>query len=380
MYASIILPTYNEAGSLPRAIAALRNAMADRDDWEVIVVDDDSPDGTWALAQQMGLEDSRIRCYRRLDRRGLSSAIVDGLSLGTGERLLVMDADLQHDASKVPELLAALDDAAVSVGSRYTRGGGVGEWSRSRQLLSRVASWSARLVLGLRSTDPMSGFFAVRRETFLQVATELNPRGYKLLMELLALLKGRRVAEVPYVFSPRQAGESKLSGGVIWEFFLSLVELSTRNLISARFLKYALVGVSGVGVQYGSFYLLWSRVLTPEQGTFVAIATAAVSNYVVNNAWTFAERRHKTLRDLARGFTLFVAISACGAFINQSVTWYLEHLEHGQRHIRLVRIPVVVQAQWRQPGEHGQQRDEPRRPARPARPAGFIRDEHDPSR
>jgi dolichol-phosphate mannosyltransferase len=326
MYASIILPTYNETGSLPRAIHALREAMAHRDDWEVIVVDDDSPDGTWALAQKMGLEDPRIRCYRRLDRRGLSSAIVDGLSLGLGERLLVMDADLQHDASKVPELLAALDHAAVSVGSRYTRGGGVGEWSRRRQFLSRVASWSARLALGLRSTDPMSGFFAVRREAFLQVATQLNPRGYKLLMELLTLLKGKRVAEVPYVFSPRLAGESKLSGGVIWEFFLSLVELSTRNLISARFLKYALVGLSGVGVQYGSFYLLWSRVLTPEQGTFVAIATAAVSNYVANNAWTFAERRHRTLRDLARGFVLFVAISACGAFINQSVTWYLEHL------------------------------------------------------
>ena len=106
MYASIILPTYNEAGSLPRAIEAIRAAMAHRDDWEVIVVDDNSPDRTWELAQQYGRQDPRIRCYRRLDRRGLSSAIVDGLSLGMGERLLVMDADLQHDVSKVPDLLA----------------------------------------------------------------------------------------------------------------------------------------------------------------------------------------------------------------------------------------------------------------------------------
>jgi dolichol-phosphate mannosyltransferase len=326
MYASIILPTYNEAGSLPRAIEALRNALGHREDWEVIVVDDDSPDRTWELAQEYGRQDPRIRCYRRLDRRGLSSAIVDGLSLGTGERLLVMDADLQHDVSKVPDLLSALDEAAVSVGSRYMRGGGVGEWSKGRIFLSRVASYSAQLVLGLRSTDPMSGFFAVRREAFLEVAEQLNPRGYKLLMELLTLLRGRRVAEVPYVFSPRQIGESKLSGGVIWEFFLSLVELATRNLVSARFLKYAIVGLSGVGVQYASFYLLWSRFLSPEAGTFTAIATAAVSNYVANNVWTFAERRHTSLRELARGFALFVAISACGAFINQSVTWYLEHL------------------------------------------------------
>ncbi|MEY4762934.1 MAG: hypothetical protein RLZZ200_2790 [Pseudomonadota bacterium] len=326
MYASIILPTYNEAESLPRAIEAIRAAMAHRDDWEAIVVDDDSPDRTWELAQRFGRDDARIRCYRRLDRRGLSSAIVDGLSLGTGERLLVMDADLQHDVTKVPDLLASLDSADVSVGSRYMRGGGVGKWSKGRIFLSRAASWSARIVLGLRSTDPMSGFFAVRREAFLGVAGRLNPRGYKLLMELLTLLRGGRVAEVPYVFAPRQAGESKLSGGVIWEFFLSLVELATRNVVSARFLKYAIVGLTGVAVQYGSFYLLWSRFMGAEAGTFTAIATAAISNYVANNLWTFSERRHRSLQDLTRGFGLFVAISACGAFINQSVTWYLEHL------------------------------------------------------
>jgi dolichol-phosphate mannosyltransferase len=326
MYASIILPTYNEAGSLPRAIEALRTALAGRDDWEVIVVDDDSPDGTWQLAQELGKADRRIRCYRRIDRRGLSSAIVDGLSLGTGERLLVMDADLQHDASKVPELLAALDNADVSVGSRFMRGGGTGEWSKLRLLLSRTATLACRLVLGLRASDPMSGFFAVRREAFLTVAQRLNPRGYKLLMELLTLLRVKPVAEVPYVFSPRLAGVSKLSGGVIWEFGLSLIELGTRNIISARFMKYALVGLSGVGVQYGSFYLLWSQLLGEESGTFAAIGTAAVSNYIANNSWTFAERRHSSAADLVRGFGLFVGISACGAFINQSVTWYLQHL------------------------------------------------------
>jgi dolichol-phosphate mannosyltransferase len=326
MYASIILPTYNEAGSLPRAIEALRAALSGREDWEVIVVDDNSPDGTWQIAQELGRADARIRCYRRLDRRGLSSAIVDGLSLGTGERLLVMDADLQHDTSKVPELLAALDTADVSVGSRFMRGGGTGEWSRRRLLLSRLATLACRMVLGLRTSDPMSGFFAVRREAFLKVAARLNPRGYKLLMEMLTLLRVKPVAEVPYVFSPRLVGESKLSGAVVWEFFLSLAELGTRNLISARFLKYALVGLSGVGVQYASFYLLWRYVLGEEAGTFAAIGTAALSNYLANNSWTFSERRHSSTADVLRGFGLFVVISACGAFINQSVTWYLQHL------------------------------------------------------
>ena len=326
MYASIILPTYNEAGSLPSAIEALRAALSGREDWEIIVVDDNSPDGTWQLAQQMGVADARIRCYRRLDRRGLSSAIVDGLSLGTGERLLVMDADLQHDTSKVPELLAALDSADVSVGSRFMRGGGTGEWSKRRLFLSRMATLACRMVLGLRTSDPMSGFFAVRRDAFLQVAPRLNPRGYKLLMELLTLLRVRPVAEVPYVFSPRQVGQSKLSGGVVWEFFLSLVELGTRNVVSARFVKYGLVGLTGVGVQYASFYLLWSHLLGDEPGTFAAIGTAAVSNYLANNSWTFSERRHASRADVLRGFGLFAVISACGAFINQSATWYLAHL------------------------------------------------------
>jgi dolichol-phosphate mannosyltransferase len=326
MYASIILPTYNEAGSLPRVIEALRAALAGREDWEVIVVDDNSPDGTWQIAQQLGKVDPRIRCYRRIDRRGLSSAIVDGLSLGTGERLLVMDADLQHDTSKVPELLAALDGADVSVGSRFMRGGGTGEWSKGRLFLSRLATLACRMVLGLRTSDPMSGFFAVRRDAFLKIASRLNPRGYKLLMELLTLLRVKPVAEVPYVFAPRMVGESKLSGSVVWEFFLSLVELGTRNLISARFLKYALVGLSGVAVQYASFYLVWSTLLGEEPGTFAAIGTAAISNYVANNSWTFSERRHSGVPELLRGFGLFVVISACGAFINQSVTWYLQHL------------------------------------------------------
>lgn len=344
MYASIILPTFNEADSLPRAIEAVREALSGRSDWEVIVVDDNSPDGTWALAQQLGEADKRIRCYRRLDRRGLSSAIVDGLSLGVGERLLVMDADLQHDARKIPELLSALDRADVCVGSRFMRGGGTGEWSRRRLLLSRLATLACRLVLGLRTSDPMSGFFAVRREAFLQVASRLNPRGYKLLMELLTLLRARPVAEVPYVFSPRVAGQSKLSGAVVWEFFLSLIELGTRNVVSARFLKYALVGLSGVGVQYASFYLLWSRLLTAEQGTFAAIATAAVSNYVANNSWTFAERRHVTAGDVLRGFGFFAAISAAGAFINQSATWYLQHL--GVALALAMAVGIVASTTW----------------------------------
>ncbi len=323
MYASIVLPTYNERESLPRAIAAVREALTGREDWEIIVVDDDSPDRTWELAQEMGAIDVRIRCYRRVDRRGLSSAIIDGLSLGVGERLLVMDADMQHDASKIPNLLAALDHTDIASGTRYASGGGIGQWSRRRLALSKLATVACRVVLGIRASDPMSGFFAIRRNAFLTIAPRLNPRGYKIFMELLHVLRPARVGEVPYIFAPRAAGVSKLSGQVIWDFALSLAELSTRRLISARFLKYALVGLSGVAVQYLAFFFLWRHVVGEEAGTGLAIASAALSNYLCNNNWTFHDRAHRTFTDMVRGVTLFLAISGTGALINQSVTWYL---------------------------------------------------------
>jgi dolichol-phosphate mannosyltransferase len=345
MYASVVLPTYNERESLPRAIAAVRQALAGREDWEVIIVDDDSPDRTWELAQELGASDARIRCYRRVDRRGLSSAIIDGLSLGTGERLLVMDADLQHDATKIPALLAALDDADIASGTRYADGGSTGQWSRRRLALSKLATVACRLVLGIRASDPMSGFFAIRRQAFMAVAPRLNPRGYKIFMELLHVLRPARVGEVPYVFSPRVAGVSKLSGQVIWDFALSLAELFTRRLISARFLKYALVGLSGVAVQYAAFFLIWRQMVGDEVGTALAIACAALSNYLCNNSWTFHDRAHRSFADMTRGVVLFLAISGTGALINQSVTWYL----HDKRALMLslaMAAGIVVATVW----------------------------------
>lgn len=323
MYATIVIPTYNERDSIPLAIAAVQQAMAGRTDWEILVVDDNSPDRTWELVDQLGHHDARIRCYRRLDRKGLSSAIVDGLSLGQGERLLVMDADLQHDITKVPDLLAALDDAPIAIGTRYARGGGTGQWSKKRLALSKMATVACQAVLGISASDPMSGFFAIRRTDFLLVAPRLNPRGYKILMEILYLIGRVKVAEVAYTFAPRQAGESKLSGQVVWDFALSLIELLTRQLISARFVKYAMVGLSGVAVQYGAFYLLWRYLVSAEAGTLLAIATAAGSNYFVNNWWTFRDRGHRGAAELVRGMVLFMAISGTGALINQAVTWYL---------------------------------------------------------
>lgn len=329
MYASIILPTYNERENLAACVEAVRTALGARKDWEIIVVDDDSPDRTWELAEQLGEQDPRVRCYRRLDRKGLSSAIVDGLAMAAGQRLLVTDADMQHEIGKIPDLLAALDTAEVSVGSRYVGGGGISDWSAHRRFASKLATQACHLLLRVRVSDPMSGFFALRKGIFERLAPQLNPRGYKILMELLHWHgKPERVAEVAYTFNPRRAGESKLSSGVIWDYGLSLLELASRRFVSARFLKYGLVGVSGVGVQYLAFHLLWKHPFSESLALAAAIGTAALSNYLINNIWTFHDRRHRGASALLKGLAWFLTISGSGAIINHAValdakTWFL---------------------------------------------------------
>jgi dolichol-phosphate mannosyltransferase len=345
MYATIVLPTFNERDNIAKAIAAVIAALPGRDDFEVLVVDDDSPDRTWELVEVIGKNDPRVRCYRRLDRKGLSSAIVDGLSLGKGERLAVTDADLQHDISKIPQLLAALDGAPLSIGTRYAEGGGTSNWSTRRLAMSRFATVVCRLVLGVTMSDPMSGFFAIRRDAFQGIAERLNPRGYKTLMEIAYVLRPARIAEIPYVFGSRTAGESKLSSDVIWDFGLSLLELGSRRLISARFVKYAMVGLSGVAVQYGAFYLVWRHLIANEGATAAAIGTAAFSNYLINNWWTFADRSHRSVAQLLRGLVLFILISGTGALINQAVTWYL-HDRHALDLAFTMAVGIAVTTVW----------------------------------
>ncbi len=323
MYATVVVPTFNEAVNLPLVVEAVRRAFGERSDWEIVVVDDDSPDRTWEVAEALGRQDPRVRVYRRLDRRGLSSAIVDGLSQGAGERLCVIDADLQHDVSRVPALLAALDDADLAVGTRYAAGGSTGEWSAKRRWMSRLATWACRALLRIRVSDPMSGFFALRREVFDRLAGRLDPRGYKILMELLYHHGPERVAELPYTFAPRAHGESKLGTGVMADYAWSLLELTTHRVLQARFLKYCLVGLSGVGVQLGVLTLLLLA-LDKHVAQALAIGCAVLSNYALNNLWTFRDRAHRSGRERLRGLLLFSGVAAVGALINYSIIFTLE--------------------------------------------------------
>lgn len=312
--ASVILPTYNEAENIQAVISAVQAALREVPLHEILVVDDDSPDGTWRIVDDLGDLDHRIRCHRRLHKRGLASAIFDGLARAQGDVLVVIDADLQHDPEVIPSLVSALKQADVAVASRYAAGGATSSWSSTRRCMSRLATSLGRWASGLRISDPMSGFFALRRRTFRGVEAQLRPRGFKALLEILSKAPGAEVAEVPYTFRPRRAGTSKLGADVMLDYLLSLVELRSRSLLSSPFGRYCAVGLSGVAVQLASVVCL-QQIVSDSTALAMAILIAMVSNFVLNNIWTF---RHRTLAREALGYGLlrFIGVSSVGAVLN----------------------------------------------------------------
>ncbi len=231
---SVLLPTYNEAENIVPLLDRIATTMAGLA-YEVLVVDDDSPDETWRVATVYGRTDPRVRVIRRLDERGLSSAVLTGMAASAGRTLVVMDADLQHDEAKIPDLVSAVEAGAdVCLGSREAEGGGYGSFTRRRRLASRTGAILARGLLGVPVSDPMSGFFAVSRQHYELLAGRINPRGFKILLEFLARGPQPTVAEVGYVFGERFSGTTKLNGSVVAAYLLALADLAVRGRLARR--------------------------------------------------------------------------------------------------------------------------------------------------
>lgn len=230
---SIILPTYNEAANLPELLERIAAALG-KGTFEVIVVDDDSPDRTWEAAEMLAKKYLMLRVIRRTGRRGLSSAVVEGFAAAKGDVFVVMDADLQHDPQIITRLMEKIDGGAdIAVASRYTEGGNVGSWVTGRRVLSRAATFLARTLPSVTVSDPMSGFFAIRREAYEEISGMIRPTGFKILFEILSFLpRTATAAEVPLEFQMRQNGESKLSLKVeiifLWQLFrVALIRVQT---------------------------------------------------------------------------------------------------------------------------------------------------------
>ena len=269
MKLSVISPTLNEAKNVPTLVEQLQRTLGTVD-YEILIVDDNSPDLTWSVAEQISLTNPRVKMLRRMNNPGLGFAVIDGFSAAEGDMLACIDADLQHDPSILPRMIEELQSGVdVVVGSRHVKGGGFGKWSRWRRFESWCANKTAQLLLGFEIKDPMSGYFLVWRKDFNRVQEQLGESGFKILLEILAKLRTPRVKEVPYTFRPRAVGESKLSSKIVLLYFQQLWRLCGESRrASVRFLKFRadrIVGVFGtlavigILVKAGTMLRDWSR-------------------------------------------------------------------------------------------------------------------------
>lgn len=318
---AIIIPTYNERENIQPLVASLEAALQDIN-WEVVFVDDDSPDGTAEVVRSMAQADPRVRCLQRLKRKGLSSACIEGILASSAPHIAVMDADMQHDESILPRMLSILKNQAVDIviGSRYIQGGSTGNLSPARVWISRAATSLSRLVLSRSITDPMSGFFMLRRDFFEKVMRKLSGRGFKILLDILVCAgASARFSECPYNMRTRTHGESKLGTVVIWEYLMLLLYKFMGRLIPARFISFVMVGFSGIFV---NIFFLWifHRLYGADFVFSQAGATimAMTSNYILNNQFTFREHKLSGIK-FFYGLISFYLACAIGAIINVAV-------------------------------------------------------------
>lgn len=328
---SLILPTFNEAENIPELLPKIEQTLKGIPH-EVIIVDDDSPDGTWRVAQELSLHLDDVHVIRRVGRRGLSSAVIEGFLAAKGDVFAVMDADGQHDMGLLPKLYEAVEkEGGIAIGSRYMEGGSVGQWDERRQLLSRIATTLAIKLCKVKVTDPMSGFFAIRRQLFQGVADHLNPKGFKILLDLLVHVPSSTpVTEVPFTFASRLHGESKLSRRVQLEFLEYLYDVTVGKYIPLTFVKYCIVGGLGVGVHMTT-YIIVSSFLSDgadlslfgfRAAVLAAIEVAIIFNFYLNNIWTFSLSRLRGVH-LLTGFAKYNIACLFGAVANYAVSSYL---------------------------------------------------------
>lgn len=325
---SVVLPTFNERDNLPVLIERLDATLAGIA-WEAIVVDDNSPDGTTEVARRLANSDPRIRVIRRVGRRGLSGACIEGMLASSAEFVAVMDADLQHDETLLPKMLAKLagdgtagnPGADLAVASRHVEGGAVGDGlSAVRASGSGLANRLARIFLHVDLSDPMSGFFMIRRAEVERLAPQLSSQGFKILLDIVASAKGSlRIVELPFVFRERLHGQSKLDTLVALDFLGLILSKLVGDLVSVRFLMFMMVGASGVVVHMVALFSLiegfaMNFQVAQTAATFVAMTT----NFYLNNRLTYRDRRLHGWAAL-RGLLTFYVVCGFGVIANVGV-------------------------------------------------------------
>ncbi|MEM7066201.1 MAG: glycosyltransferase [Cyanobacteria bacterium P01_B01_bin.77] len=355
---SLVIPTYNESKNIGKLVSQL-SALLDSllpDQYELILVDDNSPDGTWDVAQQLTTVYPQLQVMRRQQERGLSSAVIRGWQVSSGEILGVIDADLQHPPETLGHMVHQIADADLVVASRHIDGGGVSDWSLLRRFLSRGAQMLGLLILPNvvgRVSDPMSGYFMVRRSAI--AGPILNPLGYKILLEVIGRGQVGAITEVGYVFQEREIGESKVTWKQYIEYLGHLMRLRFHGDIErirqkfplGRFLRFGVVGLSGVFVDMAVLYLLsdpstlaWGL----TRSKILAGEVAILNNFLWNDAWTFGDiaKSQQGMAARLKRFLKFNAVCLSGLVLNVLLLNLMFNLVLNQRHRYLANLIAIV--------------------------------------
>ena len=354
---SVVIPTYNERGSLELLLKQLTETLDTvlLGQYELILVDDDSPDLTWQLAASLTHSYPQLRVMRRQREKGLSTAVIRGWQVARGHILGVIDADLQHPPEKLLDLFQQIDSGAdLAVASRHVEGGGVSQWSFLRRFLSRGAQMLGLMILPDvvgRVTDPMSGYFLVKRTAIAGV--HLNPKGYKILLEVIGRSKVTQIAEVGYVFQERAEGESKVSWQHYFDYIHHLLRLRSRGRIGSfykklpmsRLIRFGMVGFSGVFIDMAILYLLHTGVGLPlTRSKILSAEVAIINNFLLNDAWTFADmsRAQKGWKQRLRRFLKFNLICLSGLVLNVIILKLVYNVVFGQRWVYLANLVAIA--------------------------------------
>ena len=356
---SLVIPTFNESKNVEKIVGQL-TALLDEfvpNNYELILVDDDSPDRTWEVAQALTHKYRQLRVMRRQDERGLSSAVIRGWQVAEGNILGVIDADLQHPPETLIQLLTQMQQGAdLAVASRHVEGGGVSDWSIVRRFLSRGAQVVGLLILPNvvgRVTDPMSGYFMVRRGAI--AGPHLNPMGYKILLEVIGRGQVKDIAEVGYMFQEREEGESKVTWKQYVAYLGHLAKLRSRGRIGRirqkfplkRFLRFGVVGLSGVVVDMAMLYLLSDPTTLAwglTRSKILASEVAILNNFLWNDAWTFADvaRSQKGMGPRVRRFLKFNTVCLMGLVLNVLLLNLIFNLVFGGQYRYLANLIAIA--------------------------------------
>lgn len=322
---TVVLPTYNEAANIPTMMERITAALAGVPH-EIIVVDDNSPDGTASTARGLAALYPNLRCIKRVGRQGLASACVEGMMAATAPVVAIMDADGQHDEAILPRMLAAIDDGSdLALATRYGQDGAVaGGFSRTRAWGSRMATAMSRYMLGRDVSDPMSGYFMLKRDLADRIAPHVARDGFKILFDILSRVDAAiKVAEIPFSFRPRDHGESKLGALVAVQFVGLLVSRLSGGILPVQFVLFSLVGALGLIVHLTTLYILNVANGVPfVTSQITATVVAMTTNFLLNNVFTYSQQRLKGWRLLA-GLLGFYAVCSIGALANVGVASWL---------------------------------------------------------